>query len=273
TYYELQISPLRSYHDELAGRLIMFYDITERKQVEQQTLELAMERERVRLLQQFVSHMSHDLRTPLASMKMSHYLLRRELERAGNDTERLDNLDQQTERLIEMVESMLTLLKLEEEELDSQPNVDVNELVGYAIVRNQKLADERQAQLRFNPGTDLPPVRANREELALALSNLVTNAIHYTPVGEITISTLRDGDRVVIRVRDQGIGIAAENLPRIFERFYRVDDARGTQHGGLGLGLTITKTIVDRHAGTIDVHSQPGEGSEFSIRLPMAKVG
>ena len=104
----------------------------------------------------------------------------------------------------------------------------------------------------------------------MALSNLVLNAIYYTPGGEITISTLRDQDRVVICVHDKGIGIAAEDLTHIFERFYRADDARGTQNGGLGLGLTITKTIIDRHAGTLNVQSRLGEGSEFSIRLPIA---
>ena len=248
----------------------MFYDITERKQMEQQTLELTMERERVRLLQQFIRHMSHDLRTPLASMKVSQYLLHKEL--GAQHSERLESLDKQTERLTEMVESMLTLLRLEEEELGSLCKIDINELVGYAITHNQKLARERDAQLRFYPGTDLPPVLANSEELSLALSNLVVNAIYYTPGGEVTISTLCNEDRVVVRVRDSGIGIAAEDLTHIFERFYRVDDARGTQHGGLGLGLTITKTVVDRHAGTIDVQSRLGEGSEFSIRLPMANA-
>ena len=270
-YYELQITPLRDYHGELAGRLVMFYDITERKQIERQALELALERERMRLLKEFVSHMSHDLRTPLASLKVSQYILRKEL--AGQHADRLASLDKQTERLAEMVESMLTLLRLEEEDLGSLFKVDINELVGYAIVRNQKLASERESQLHFNPGKDLPPVLANREELSLALSNLLVNAIYATSHGKITISTLCDTDRVVICVRDSGIGIVAENLTHIFERFYRVDDARGTQNGGLGLGLSITKTIVDRHAGTIDVQSRFGEGSEFSIRLPIATVG
>ncbi len=269
-YYELQIAPLRNYHGEQSGRLIMFYDITERKQIEQQTLALAMERERVRLLQQFISHMSHDLRTPLASMKVSQYILRKEL--AGQFSDRLESLDEQTERLIEMVESMLTLLRLEEEELGSLFKIDVNELVGYALVRNEKLACTRGAHLHFNPGKDLPPILANREELSLALSNVVVNAIYSTPHGEITISTLRDENQVIIRVHDSGIGITPEDLNHIFERFYRVDDARGTQNGGLGLGLSITKTIVDRHAGTIDVQSRLGEGSEFSIRLPAATM-
>ncbi|MEP7290375.1 MAG: histidine kinase N-terminal 7TM domain-containing protein, partial [Chloroflexota bacterium] len=269
-YYELQIAPLNSRRGKLAGRLIMFYDITERKQIEQQTLALTMERERVRLLQQFISHVSHDLRTPLAGMKLTQYLLRKEL--TGQYSDRLDSLDKQTGRLTEMVESMLTLLRLEEEEVSSLSEMDVNELVGCVIERNQKLAHERGAQLQFNPGKNLPGVLANKDELLLALSNLLVNAIHHTPDGEITISTLRDQDRVVIRMRDSGIGIAAENLPHIFERFYRVDEARGTQNGGFGLGLTITKTIIDRHAGAIDVQSQLGVGSEFSVCLPVMNV-
>jgi signal transduction histidine kinase len=102
---------------------------------------------------------------------------------------------------------------------------------------------------------------------------VLVNAICYSPGGgEITVSTLCDEDDVVIRVRDNGIGIAGEDLPHIFERFYRVDDARGMQNGGFGLGLIITKTVVDRHAGVIDVQSRLGEGSEFNLRLPMANV-
>ncbi len=270
-YYELQITPLYSNQREPAGRLIMLYDITERKQVERQTVELTLERERVRLLRQFISHMSHDLRTPLAAMKVSQYILSKEL--AGQHAERLQSLEKQTDRLTEMVESMLTLLRLEEEAVHSQLAVDVNEVMGYAIVRNQKLAGERGSQLHFNRGSDVPQVLANSEELSLAFSNLVTNAIHSAPDGEVTISTGRDGDWVVVCVRDSGVGIAAEDLPHVFERFYRVDNARGTQNGGLGLGLTIAKTIIDRHAGTIDAQSQLGEGSEFSIRLPAASTG
>ncbi len=270
-YYELQITPLYSDHSELSGRLIMLYDITQRKQVERQTVELTLERERVRLLRQFISHMSHDLRTPLANMKVSQYILSKKL--AGQHADQLESLEKQTDRLTEMVESMLTLLRLEEEELNSLLTVDVNKLVGYAIVRNQKLADERRSQLDFSPGNDIPQVLANSEELSLAFSNLVANAIHSAPNSEIKISTARDGDWVVIRVRDSGTGIAAADLTHVFERFYRVDNARGTQNGGLGLGLTIAKTIVERHAGSIDVQSRLGEGSEFSIRLPAANAG
>ncbi len=270
-YYEFQITPLRSHRGELAGRLVMFYDITERKRMEQQALDLAMERERVRLLQQFISHMSHDLRTPLATMKTSQYLLRKALD--GQHSARLDVLDRQAERLNEMVNSMLTLLKLEENDLGSLLKVNVNDLIGYVIERHRTLAGEHGTQLRFSPEPDLPPILANREELDLALSNLLVNAIHYTPSGgEVTVMTLHDENGVTIAVRDTGDGIAEEDLPHIFDRFYRADDARGTGKGGFGLGLAIAKVIVDRHAGAIAVRSRSGEGSEFRVRLPLAKA-
>ncbi len=270
-YYELQITPLHNRRSELVGRLVMLYDITARKQIEKQTLELTIERERVQLLQRFISNMSHDLRTPLTSMKVSQYLLRKEL--AGQHSVRLDSVEQQTERLAEMVESMLTLLRLEKDECSDLFNLDVNDLVNYVIEFSRPLAGKTGAQLHFSPGKELPQVLANKDELTVALSNLLVNAIRYTPSGgEISISTICDADRIVICVRDNGIGISAEDLPHIFERFYRVDPARGTQTGGFGLGLTITKTILDRHAGIIDVQSQLGEGSEFSVRLPIAKA-
>jgi len=270
-YYELQIMPLQSHHGVLAGRLCMFYDITERKQVEQQRLELTVERERVRLLQQFISHMSHDLRTPLTSLKLTQYLLRKDL--AGQHSDRLDSLEGQTRRLTEMVESMLTLLRLEGNGLENLFDVDVNDILRCVIEANQLLATKNGAQLQFNPNEDLPHILANKDELILAFSNMVVNAIHYTPGGEISISTVQENDRIGVRVRDRGIGISAEDLPHIFERFYRADGARGTQNGGLGLGLTITKTIIDRHSGTIDVESQLGQGSEFSVWLPLVHAG
>ncbi len=270
SYYESQVNPLHNHRGDLVGHLMMLYDITERKQIENQSLELGIERERVHLLQRFISHMSHDLRTPLTSLKVTQYLLRKEL--TGEHTIRLDALAQQTERLTEMVESMLTLLRLEKDELGDLLGLDINELIGYVIERNQVLAGTSGAQLHFNPGKDLPQILANKEELTLALSNVVVNAIRYTPSGgEIKIHTLQNADRVIIHVQDNGIGISGDDLPHIFERFYRVDSARGTQRGGFGLGLTITKTILERHAGDIDVKSQLGEGSEFCVRIPIAK--
>ena len=271
-YYEFQITPLRGHGGELAGRLVMLYDITERKRMEQQALDLAMEHERVRLLQQFVSHMSHDLRTPLTAMKTAQYLLRKDL--AGQHTERLDMLDYQTERLNEMVDSMLTLLRLEENELKSLLYVDVNDLAAYVVERFRVQASECGTQLYFSPCPNLPSVLANKDELDLALSNLLVNAIHYTPRGgQVSVMTQCDEGGVTIAVRDTGAGIAEEDLPHIFDRFYRADVARGTEKGGSGLGLAITKTIVDRHAGVIVVQSRLGEGSEFRVRLPMVKAG
>ncbi len=270
-YYELQIAPLYNRREEWVGRLVMLYDITNRKQIEKQTLELTIERERVQLLQRFISHMSHDLRTPLTSIKVSQYLLRKEL--AGQHSVRLDSLTQQTERLTEMVESMLTLLRLEKDSLGDLLDLDVNDLIGYVIERNHALAGICGALVHFNGDKDLPQVLANRDELTLAFSNLLVNAMRYTPNGgEIRISTVRDIDHVVIRVHDNGIGISAEDLPHIFDRFYRADASRSTQNGGFGLGLTITKIVLERHAGTIDVQSQLGEGSEFCVRLPIAKA-
>lgn len=271
SYYELQITPLHNRRGTLVGRVIMFYDITERKQVEQRTLELTIERERVLLLQQLISHMSHDLRTPLTSMKVTQYLLRKEL--AGQHSARLDSLAHQTDRLAQMVENMLTLLRLEKDELSDQFDLDMNDLLTYVIAQKRELAVAHSVQIQFNPCEGLPHVFANKDELLLAFSNLLLNAILYTPSGgKIIISSVCENASVVIKICDNGIGISPDNIPHIFERFYRVDDARRTQNGGFGLGLTITKTIVNRHAGTIDVQSKLGEGSEFSIQLPMAKA-
>src|SRR5436853_593118 len=141
----------------------MFYDITERKQIEKKTLELTLERERVQLLQRFINDMSHDLRTPLTSIKFNQYLLRKEL--AGQHSIRLDSMAQQTERLTEMVESMLTLLRLEKDEPGDQLDLDVNDLMGRVIECNRTLAVIMGTQPHFTPGNALPHVHANRYEL------------------------------------------------------------------------------------------------------------
>ena len=116
----------------------------------------------------------------------------------------------------------------------------------------------------------MPYIPANHEALQRAISNIVLNALAYTPEGgQITVSTAFENQQIAIRVTDTGIGIPPEDVPHIFERFYRADKARNTDKGGMGLGLSISRQIVQAHHGTIDVMSTPDQGSVFTIRLPV----
>jgi signal transduction histidine kinase len=116
---------------------------------------------------------------------------------------------------------------------------------------------------------NLPAVQGDQEQLRRMLMNLIENAVNYTPVGgQISIQTALIDERVGLEVSDSGIGIAAEELPQIFDRFYRATNARSSANSGTGLGLAIVKKIVDMHAATIEVHSAAGEGTRFQIQFP-----
>jgi signal transduction histidine kinase len=129
----------------------------------------------------------------------------------------------------------------------------------------------RSLELGNEVPDDLVPVRADRERLHQVLFNLVDNAVRFTPDGgSVTVRARRDGGSVEVSVADTGIGIAAEHLPRLFERFYRADQARAREDGGTGIGLAIARSVVEAHGGTISASSEPGRGSVFRFDLPVA---
>jgi two-component system phosphate regulon sensor histidine kinase PhoR len=133
------------------------------------------------------------------------------------------------------------------------------------------LAGRKELGLRLEPFHDVPAVRGDRGQLKQVFTNLLDNAIKFTPEqGVVRISATCADGRVTVSVQDTGIGIPAEDLPRIFERFYRVDKARSRELGGTGLGLAIVKHIVEAHGGSVAVESRLGEGSTFRFTIPAA---
>jgi two-component system phosphate regulon sensor histidine kinase PhoR len=131
------------------------------------------------------------------------------------------------------------------------------------------LAGRKELGLRVEPFRDVPPVRGDRGQLKQVLTNLLDNAIKFTPEkGMVRVNAVCAQGRVTVAVLDTGIGIPADDLPRIFERFYRVDKARSRELGGTGLGLAIVKHIVEAHGGSVSVESRLGEGSTFRFTLP-----
>ncbi|MBN1564436.1 MAG: PAS domain S-box protein [Anaerolineae bacterium] len=268
------------FHTEVKGSLIIFQnkphvlvfvqDVTERRKAAQQHLAYEMEQARANVLQHFISHASHDLRTPLTTIKTNIYLLNK-LTDPVKQQRHLDILNTQTTHLERLLEDMLNMSRLDKDIVFKFVPTNVNALVDQIIIRQRALIQQKSHTVTVTTDPAVPLTPADHSQLDHALTNILLNALHYTPDGgTIMIRTSHRDQHVMIAIADTGIGIAPNDLDHIFDRFYRVDKARGTNTGGAGLGLAIAKRIVDAHQGTIEVESEPGVGSTFTITLPCA---
>lgn len=225
------------------------------------------------LRQEFVANVSHELKTPLSSIKAYAETLRDgAINDARNNVRFVQRIEEQAERLHQLILDLISLAKIESgQQAFEIVSVALSEAVRSCIAGCQPVADAKQVKLvRQSAGTPLH-VCADEEGVKQILSNLVDNAIKYTPSGgQVTISWRGEGPMVVIDVRDTGVGIAPEYLPRVFERFFRVDKARSRELGGTGLGLAIVKHLAQSFGGTVRVESELGEGSVFTVKLPLA---
>jgi two-component system phosphate regulon sensor histidine kinase PhoR len=249
---------IRAYGDE--QKLVLSLDVTEREQSD------AMKRD-------FVANVSHEIRTPLTVLSgyietMSQVPLT-EVERRRA----LGQMAQQAARMQTLVNDLLTLATLE-----GSPRPPPDRWVSVARLLAQAEADATalsQGRHRIGfTGDDAAQLAGSESELASAIANLVNNAVRYTQAGgqvDVAWGLLPDGGGE-ISVSDSGIGIAREHLPRLAERFYRVDGSRSRDTGGTGLGLSIVKHVVQRHGGELDIQSEPGKGSNFRLLFPAARV-
>ncbi len=244
-------------------------DITQRKVADEQALELVVERHKTHLLGEFITNMSHDFRTPLATINTSTYLLER-TDDPHTRSKRIQVIGQQVIRLEKLLDGLLTITRLDQGvELKLAP-VDLSELALQIESRVQVLIAPRRQTIRLETDSRAVAV-ADAIRLDQALMNLIQNAIQFTPEGgEIVLATGVIGSRVYLEVRDSGIGIEAADLPHVFDRFYRADRARGPETGGIGLGLAIARKIVELHDGTIEVESVLNRGTTFRMMLPRA---
>jgi two-component system, OmpR family, phosphate regulon sensor histidine kinase PhoR len=237
--------------------LVVIADITERRRIE------AMRRD-------FVADASHELKTPVAAVLASAEALQLALERdPAKAAEFGHRVEGSARQLATIVADLLDLSRLESSEREFAP-VDIRALVEAELAKVRGRAGEAGVAL----GADLADavVDGSASDLGLAVRNLLDNAIRYTEAGgAITVSVRSDVGRVEISVEDTGAGIPSRSLGRVFERFYRVDEARSRDTGGTGLGLAIVRHVVERHGGTVTVTSQLGVGSRFTIELPVAE--
>lgn len=217
----------------------------------------------------FVTNASHELKTPAASIQAIAETIRKAAEDdPGAVTRFAGQLEHEAARLSRIVEDLLDLSRLESgSEIDELVHLDA--LVREEAQRFAGRADDAGLTLSIDtPGP--APVTGSAKDLSLLVRNLVDNAIRYTPEGSVRIRTRVEDGTVALSVADDGVGIPTRDLDRIFERFYRVDRARSRETGGTGLGLAIVKHVVENHGGSVEVRSELGRGTEFTVRLPRA---
>ncbi len=221
----------------------------------------------------FLSNVSHELRTPLASVRALAETLESGNVDPGEETaEFVGRIRQQVDRLTALVNELLDLSRIESGAVQLQPEpIDLAALVAESASLLRQRADEAEVafQLPYLPG---PTVEADHASLLRVTNNLLDNAIKYAPRGSsVWVTTVAEGDLVAIAVRDEGAGIPPQDLPRVFERFYKGDHSRA--NSGVGLGLAIVKHVIRAHGGTVEVTSEVGNGATFTVRLPRQFAG
>lgn len=259
SHFAMQISCVNSESRNLSGIVAVFHDITELKKLE-------------RLRSEFVANVSHELKTPLTTIKGFVETLKEGAVRdPANARKFLDIIEKHTARLENLVNDLLTLSSLESKAAELHlEKVRVSSFIHpIAVLFNDRLKN-KELNLETDIPEDIPFVNVDHIKMEQVILNLLDNAIKFTPAaGAIKIETAVADDHVRIDVKDTGIGIEAAHLPRIFERFYRVDKGRSREMGGTGLGLSIVKHIVQQHGGRVAVQSTPGQGTVFSVFLPV----
>jgi two-component system phosphate regulon sensor histidine kinase PhoR len=237
--------------------LVVAQDITQAERVD-------------RMRRDFVADASHELKTPVAAMRAAAETIRTAIEDDTEAAKRFaDQLIAQTERLSDLIRDLLDLARLEREP-EGSGAVDLAALVRETAGAQRQRVTARNISLELETLDGAVLVDGRQPELELVLGNLLDNAIRYTPSGgSIRVSLGATQGRARLMVADTGAGIPTKDLPRIFERFYRVDSSRARDTGGSGLGLAIVKHVVERHGGSVAVESQLGAGSTFTVDLPL----
>lgn len=263
---EMEVSavPLGENSAQTEGAVVLFHDVTQLRQMEE-------------IRRDFVANVSHELRTPLSIFRgYLETLLDDPHQPPGELLRILEVMERHSDRLYALVEDVLSLARLESPaaELDLS-EISLAEFLQEILRDWEKRLEVKQLKSRLDVPLDLPKLEADESRLQEIIYNLLDNAVKYSqPSGVITLRAALEGDGVRISVSDEGIGIRENDLPRVFERFYRADKARSRELGGTGLGLSIVKHIAQLHGGTAQAQSEPGKGTTISVNLPLnATVG
>ncbi|UOY90291.1 two-component system histidine kinase PnpS [Bacillus glycinifermentans] len=259
-YFEVDGVPIIGMNDEWKGIVLVFHDMTERKQLEE-------------MRKDFVANVSHELKTPITSIKGFTETL---LDGAMNERETLQQflsiILKESGRLQTLIQDLLDLSKIEQQNFTLNiQDCEIGEILTEIEMLLKNKAEERGIALKLEKPEEPAIASGDPHRLKQIFLNLVNNALTYTPeAGSVTISAEVLEDAVQVKVKDTGIGIKKAEIPRIFERFYRIDKDRSRNSGGTGLGLAIVKHLVEAHHGEIDVESEQGKGTVFTVRLKRA---
>jgi signal transduction histidine kinase len=216
---------------------------------------------------EFLTNVAHELRTPLTVANGYLQMLQKGIMNGDQLTAGIDTVARNVQQISALVNDILFLQEMDLVLPDFQA-VDLNEVAQQVVGHYVQTAKDRMVNLRFKPSPGLPPVSGDTKSLERALMSLVDNAIKFSPRGgDVQISLSAKGDKVFASVEDHGIGITSENLPRIFDRFYHIEKSGDNLFGGIGLGLAITKQVIAQHQGSLDVTSESGKGSTFTVTL------
>ena len=258
---QLNAAPILEREAEEATAVVVAHDVSHIKALE-------------RMKSRFVTNVSHELRTPITTIKLYVALMQ---QKPKKWEKYLDALTQETEQLARLVEDVLQVSRIDAGRLEIHPQpTSLNVLTKLIVSKHQVLARSGKVTLSYQPAEPGPRALADPDQLTQALNNLVRNAIHYTPKkGKVIVSTGTAESRgrlwATMKVADTGMGIPSEELPHIFERFFRGQQPQSLQLSGSGLGLPIVHEIVELHGGRVTVDSQVGAGSTFTIWLPLLK--
>lgn len=250
-------SPVYDTQGEVLFIITITHDITERVQVE-------------RRKDEFISMASHELKTPVTSLKGFTYVLQRRLRKQGDQQglHYLERMDTQLDKLTRLVSDLLDISRMQAGKLDfQQTTFDLDTFIAETVENVQAATSTHRIAVE---GKVQAQIFGDRDRLAQVIVNLLTNAVKYSPQADrVMVHLAREQACAIVRVQDFGIGIAQAHQQRIFERFYQVTDPQEKTYPGLGIGLHISKTIIERHQGRIEVESQKGQGATFSVFLPI----
>lgn len=260
------VTPLWDDGGRLRGYAKIMRDITERKKAE---MDLA---DANRRKDDFLAMLAHELRNPLAPILNGLLLLRLEPNVSSNGQQAIGMMNRQARQLTRLVDDLLDVSRITTGKVSlRKERVELHAIVSQAVETVRPLVDSRKHELAASLPSETVWLEADPARLTQVLANLLNNAAKYTePGGQIRLTVEREGSDVIIRVQDTGIGILAEMLPRIFESFVQGDRSIDRSQGGLGIGLTLAKSLVEMHGGRIGAYSPGvGKGSEFVVRLPV----
>jgi PAS domain S-box-containing protein len=261
---KIYISPVRDSNEQLLGQVMVMHDVTREREMEQ-------------IKSDFVSTVSHELRTPLFSIRgFVKLILDGKVPDEATRTEFLTIVSQQSDQLMGIVNDLLDVSRLDAgREIDMNwETVEPGALITDTVTRLSNLASDKQLTLLTEVTPPLPLVRVDVRRFSQVLTNLIGNAIKFTPEGGcIKVSATGNDDGLLVNVMDNGQGIPADAVPRLFDRFYQVDHSGTRKAGGTGLGLYICKQIIESFGGRIDVESILGKGSRFWFQLPKDESG